>query len=259
MSFGFVEPWHLFLPRDGGHVISVMGSGGKTSILRAFAGTYRDLGIPVVVTTTTRSEPLPGMPAMNFSELEHADCGALPDVFFLHGGVTGDDKWAGLAPAAVDALGGRLPDRVVLVEVDGSASLPVKLYRDDEPVWPRRTSLAVVVMGTAAVGSPTGEVLHRFGVVDWPPLAGLKEWTVWEWDHARTLLLSGGGYLSRVPAGIPCVLALTGMDVQADSIGLFQFVGQTMENERLPLTMFCDFGQTEPVIRTACNLAPEEA
>jgi probable selenium-dependent hydroxylase accessory protein YqeC len=253
LNFGFVDPWHMFLPREGGHVIGVMGSGGKTSLLLAMAEMYRKIPLPVVLTTTTRSEMLPLVPSVEYGELSDREISEMPDVFFLHGGTTSDGKWSGLSSDQVDALGGIFPDRVILVEVDGAARFPVKIHKDDEPVWPSRTSLGIVVMGTSAVGSKTEDVLHRFGTRDWPPLADLKSWTVWEWSHALDLLLKPGGYLARVPEGIPCVLALTGMDEQPDSIGLFEFVGQAMDNPRLPLTMFCDFGQDEPVIRTACN------
>jgi probable selenium-dependent hydroxylase accessory protein YqeC len=259
VNFGFVEPWHLFLPREAGHVISLMGSGGKTSLLQVFADVYREVAMPVVLTTTTMSEPVPGLELVELAELDQRDSAGLPDVFFLHGGRTSDGKLAGLPPETVDELGGLLPDRIVLVEVDGAAKLPVKLHRKGEPVWPARTSLAIVVMGTAAVGSRTAEILHRFSRVDWPPLADLEAWTVWEWDHALTLLLEPGGYLSRVPEGIPCVLALTGMEEQPDSIGLFDFVGRAMENSRLPLTMFCDLAADQPVIRTAGNRESGEA
>lgn len=253
MSFGFVDPWHLFLPREGGHVISIMGSGGKTSLMLAMAEVYRDSSLPVVLTTTTLSEILPDMEGVDFRDFPSLDSSSLSDVFFLHGGTTPEGKWAGLTSAQVDELGGLLPDRIVIAEVDGSAKMPVKIHRDDEPVWPARTSLSIVVMGTSSIGSKTEDVLHRFGKREWAPLEDLKAWTVWEWSHARTLLLEPGGYLSRVPEGIPCVLALTGMDEQGDSIGLFEFVGQAMEDARLPLTMFCDFGKESPVIRTACN------
>ncbi len=259
MNFGFVDPWHQFLPREAGHVVSLMGSGGKTSLLRAFADVYREIATPVVLTTTTMSEPVSSVEAVELAELDKRDPAGLPDVFFLHGGRTPDGKLAGLPPEAVDELGGLFPDRIVLAEVDGAAKLPVKLHRKGEPVWPERTSLAIVVVGIAAVGSQTGEILHRFDKVDWPPLTGLKAWTVWEWDHVLTLLLEPGGYLSRVPEGIPCVLAVTGLGDQPDSIGLFDFVGRAMDNSRLPLTMFCDFGADQPVIRTACNQESGEA
>jgi len=253
VNFGFIEPWHQFLPREAGHVISLMGSGGKTSLLQSFSEVYREIALPVVLTTTTRSEILPGVEAVEVSELDKVDRDRLPNVIFLHGGLTSDGKWAGLQPGIVDELGRLLSDRIVVVEVDGAAKLPVKLHRQGEPVWPGRTSLAIVVMGTAAVGSQVGDILHRFGQMDWPPFTDLKAWTVWEWDHALTLLLEPGGYVSRVPEGIPCVLALTGMGEQPDSIGLFDFVGRAMENSRLPLTMFCDLLGDQSVIRTAYN------
>lgn len=259
MNFNFVDPWHLFLPREAGHVISLMGSGGKTSLMRVFAEVYRDIAIPAVLTTTTMSEPVSGVEAVEFVELEKRDPAGLPDVFFLHDGLTSDGKLTGLRAGTVDQLGGMLPDRIVLTEVDGSAKLPVKLHREGEPVWPTRTSLAIVVMGTSAVGAKTGEILHRFDRMDWPPLAEMKAWTIWEWGHSLTLLLEPGGYMSRVPEGIPCVLALTGMGGQPDSIGLFDFVGRAMESPRLPMTMFCDLGADQPVIRTACDQGRGEA
>jgi probable selenium-dependent hydroxylase accessory protein YqeC len=253
VNFGFIDPWHQFLPRQSGHVISLMGSGGKTSLLLDFADVYRQSGTPVILTTTTMSENLPGVEAFEFSGLAAMGRESLPDYFFLHGGLNPDEKWAGLSPETVDELGRLFPERTVLVEVDGAAKLPVKLHRQGEPVWPARTSLAIIVMGTAAVGSQAGGILHRFGRVDWPPLSELESWTVWEWDHQLKLLKEPGGYLSRVPEGIPCVLAMTGMGEQPDSIGLFDFVGRAMENPRLPLAMFCDLNAEPSVIRTAYN------
>lgn len=253
MNFGFIDPWHQFLPRESGHVISLMGSGGKTSLMLDIADVYRGSGTKVILTTTTMSECLPGVEAISSTELEENNLGSLPDVFFLHGGVIQDGKWAGLSPKFVDGLSGFFPDHTVLVEADGAAKLPVKLHREGEPVWPSRTSLAIVVMGTAAVGSQAGGILHRFGRVGWPPLSDLESWTVWEWDHQLRLLVEPGGYLSRVPEGVPCVLALTGMGEQPDSIGLFEFVGKAMGNPRLPLVMFCDLGAEPSVIRTAYN------
>lgn len=256
MNFGFADPWHVFLPREPGHLIGLMGSGGKTSLMRVLAEVYLDLGVPVVLTTTTRTEPVPGFDFLEVSGLAAAT--ELPERLFIHAGSGPDGKWKGLSPAEVDELGVILPDRIVIAEVDGSAKQPVKIHRTGEPVWPSRTSLALVVMGTSAVGSKTGEILHRFGRQEWAPLADLQDWTVWEWDHALTLLLEQGGYLSRVPADVPAVLALTGMDEQPDSIGLFDFVGRAMADPRLPLTLFCDLGSDPPVVRMAFNREDEE-
>lgn len=242
----------MFLPQEPGHVISLMGSGGKTSLMLAIACVYRESGQPVVLTTTTRCEILEDIPSFTFVELSDRTPPELPGLFFLFDHVDADNKWSGLTPAQVDGLGGLLPDRIVLAEVDGAGKFPMKLHRSGEPVWPGRTSLGIVVMGTRAVGSQTGDVLHRFGREAQSALGKLQPWTVWEWDHALALLQGEGGYLSRVPAEVPCVLALTGLDEQPDSVGLFDFVGRAMAHPRLPLVMFCSLGSETPLIRTAC-------
>ena len=87
----------------------------------------------------------------------------------------------------------------------------------------------------------------------------MQDWSVWEWDHARTLLLEQGGYLSRVPADVPAVLALTGIKEQQDSIGLFDFVGTAMDDPRLPVVLFCDLASDAVGIRTAFREEDEGA
>lgn len=79
MSFGFLDPWHRFLPRDPQHVVALMGSGGKTSLMLALAAQYREWGVPVVLTTTTRTEALDGLPSYSLAAL--ADCTEPPASF----------------------------------------------------------------------------------------------------------------------------------------------------------------------------------
>lgn len=263
LSYLFLDPWHDFLPREGGHVLSVMGSGGKTSLILALSTLYQSLDIPVILTTTTQSEILPDVPVFEEKELS-GRVGAsespddLPSAFFLSGGLNSSGKWAGISSGMVDELGALFPDRIVLVEVDGSAEMPVKIHKDGEPVWPERTSLALIVMGAAAVGDPVKEVVHRFGRQPSKALESLKEWENLEWDHLQDILQGPGGYLEQVPEGVPAMLILTGMDTQDDSIGLFSFVGQAMENPRVPIVAFCDFGSENGEIRVACHMIGDE-
>ncbi len=259
MSFGFADPWHVFLPRDGGHVVSFMGSGGKTSLQQVVADVYGAESIPTLLTTTTRCEVLPDLPAMTWSELETADQTALPEKLYVHNGENEPGKWAGLSAEQVDTLGTLFPGRIVLVEVDGAEKSPLKLYKSGEPVWPSRTSLAVVVMGVGAVGGQAGEYIHRWGRCDFAPFAGLPEYTVLEWSHLAKLLLEDGGYLTQVPDDVPTVLALTGLAEQDDSIGLFEFVGQAMDHPNLPLAMFCALGPEGWSLRTAFAEREEDA
>ncbi len=252
MSFGFVDPWHQFLPHEGGHILSFMGSGGKTSLMRAVAAAYDDRQQAVILTTTTKCEVLTGVVAMTWAELQAAEGDSLPAEIFVHAGEAEPGKWQGLTAAQVDELGALLPERVVLAEVDGAAKQPLKLYRSGEPVWPARTSLAFVVMGVSAVGGQVAQRVHRWGRIDFPPLAGVADHALLEWSHLKDLLLAPAGYLAQVPEGVPAVLALGGLTEQDDSIGLFEFVGQAMAVPALPLVMFCALDGDELRIRMAC-------
>ena len=251
MRFGFLEPWHVFLPRAAGHVVALSGSGGKTTLLCEIARAWAAEGLPVVATTTTRTEPVPG-----FMAVDPAAVGAdAPDapLLFRHGGTRADGKWAGLSPAEVDALEVNLPGRLVVVEVDGAATRPFKDSRAGEPVWPERTSLAVVVLGIGGVGEPAGSVVHRLGRGDVRDPVGVAPDALWSWDHAHELLVGAGGYLAQVPDHVPVVLALAGMEQQPDSVGLFAFVARAMAHPRLPLVLFCSRGPDGCHLRAACR------
>ncbi len=251
MNFQFVDPWHLFLPREGGHVVGISGSGGKTSLLLRIAEYYRATGQPILLTTTTRTEPLPNVTALEWNDF--APDAVLGSVPFLHDGVTGDGKWRGLEAAQVDQLSEQLPGHILLVEVDGAAKKPLKLYSAGEPVWPLRTSLALVVAGLQGMDSKTGEVVHRWGRFEFAPLADVGHDTLWNWEHLLTLLAGPGGYLDQVPAHVPAVLALAGMSQVVDTIGMFEFMGKIMSDERVPLASLCELAGPEPSLRTVCR------
>ena len=258
MPFEFLEPWHLFLPRGGGHVVSVFGGGGKTTILKAFAGILEAEGVPVIVTTTTRTEVLhwPDLGQMTWDDLVD---GVRPAgmTTFVHNGLiengesAPDGKWLGLAPDQVDRIAEFCPGHVVLVEADGSARHPVKLHRSDEPVWPRRTSLAVACVGLSALGRPASEVLHRWDRIDRAGLDLENGSVEWDWRRTTGLLLDAGGYRDLVPAETPVVLALLQMDECRDSIGLFSFLDAVMNDDAFPVVAIGDVSGTSPDMRTA--------
>lgn len=261
VDYRFFEPWHLFLPREAGHVVSAFGGGGKTALLSAMAAVFRGEGVPAAVTTTTRSEPLdwPGLEPLELAELTRGPAHPAGDgrtIPFVRDGLHGDGKWRGLAPEAADGLEAQLPGRVLLVEADGSAGLPVKLHEDGEPVWPARTSLAVAVMGLAAVGRPAAEVLHRHGrrTAPWGELA---PGVTWDWELMFRLLAGPGGYLARVPEGVPPLLVLTQLAGLADSLGLFAFVGRVMAETAVPIVVFGELEADEPRLLAACRAEPE--
>lgn len=250
--FMFLERWHDILPCGGGHVVSVYGGGGKTSLLEAMCSVLLEQGAAVCVTTTTRTEPLdwPGLVILEHKALLTGAVAPAGAPIFVRDGEV-DGKWRGLSPAAVDALGGILPGHVILVEADGSAGRPVKLHHGDDPDLPRRTSLAIPVIGLSAIGRPSSAVLHRQGRVADDRLCLVAD-EPWSWEQMIRLLARPDGYLGRIPEGVPVAIALLQMDECDDALGLFECVGRIMEELDVPVVVMGDTSGPAPRLRTAC-------
>lgn len=134
----------LTLPEHA--VISVVGAGGKTSLIFAWARELAAAGKSVVITTTThmyRPERMEedGIRIVASGDPERPDKLAAPSPEIL----------AGLRETA----------DVVLIEADGSRRMPLKWPGENEPVIPDYTDVTVCVAGLSAVGKRTEEAVFR--------------------------------------------------------------------------------------------------
>ena len=139
-------------------ITAVIGSGGKTTLLRELARELCDDGATVLLTTTTHFLPFPdaasgvGMPKAQ-----------LADVLSQHGAAyvgtpTEDGKLS--APELSPAELARVAD-YVLVEADGSKRLPLKGHAAWEPVIPDGSDQVILVVGASGLNKPVAEVVHR--------------------------------------------------------------------------------------------------
>ena len=140
--------------------ISLVGAGGKTTLMFTLARELLSHNKKIITTTTTKIYPpepkqspaliLGGMEA--FSEIEKA--------LDRYGHITwaagraAKEKLAGVSKADLSALwfSGR-PD-FLIVEADGSAQRPIKAPGADEPVVPEETTLFISVVGLSALNKP---------------------------------------------------------------------------------------------------------
>ena len=113
-----------------------------------------------------------------------------------------DGKLRGLAPDALRALADAHVADVVLVEADGSAGRPLKAHAPHEPVFAPGADAVIAVIGARVLGlTATDAHVHRAPL--FRERLGLAE------DHAITpadvaaIVLHPGGWLERVPAGVP--------------------------------------------------------
>ena len=146
--------------------VSVIGSGGKTTLLRYLSGR---LPGSVILTTSTHIFPFPGIPLVD-SGSENAP-GNRERVL--------REIRSALARSRVVCLGQRLPSGklaspasvipfedllpetdYLLVEADGAAGRPLKAHRPWEPVIPECSGLTVCVAGASGFGRPASDACH---------------------------------------------------------------------------------------------------
>jgi probable selenium-dependent hydroxylase accessory protein YqeC len=156
---------------DKGGVVSLVGAGGKTTLMFRLAHELAAAGESVLTTTTTK---------IFFPSFEQSACvilSAAAETIIaqaenlladkLHftaaaGGPRGQEKLLGLAPETIDTLWHSTLFRWILVEADGAARKPLKAPAPHEPVIPGSTTRLVGVLGLSAVNKPmTEQWVHR--------------------------------------------------------------------------------------------------
>ena len=150
------------------HVISLVGAGGKTTLMYALAKCFTENGARTVVTTTTHifrpegrlwakspeeakalwrggsyavvGRPVSGAPEGQEDPEKREKLTALPE--------TDLDMYIQLAD-------------IVLIEADGAKRLPCKVPEEHEPVILEECDIVIAVMGMEALGKPLKAVCFR--------------------------------------------------------------------------------------------------
>lgn len=149
----------LGLARPG--LISLVGGGGKTTLLWALAAELAAACQPVAVTTTTHIHPplarqasglwLWGADIPSPSMLEQRLSAPGPLCLAASRQATGQLR--GLSPAQIDALLAR-SGLWLLCEADGAAGRPLKAWASHEPALTGREAAIVVMVGGSGLGRP---------------------------------------------------------------------------------------------------------
>ena len=194
---------------QGGGVISLVGAGGKTSLMFGLARELSMAGETVLTTTTTKIfEPSSDQSScVVLSEsvthiLERA--GELSDKH-LH--VTAaarkmpdKGKLIGLRPEIIADLRAAGMFRWIIVEADGAAGRPLKAPAAHEPVTPDCTDLQIGIVGLNGVGRPlTDRLVFRDKL--FAELTGLVPGANISEDAVADVLVHKNGIFKDTPAG----------------------------------------------------------
>ena len=142
----------LSIPRG---VTAVIGSGGKTTLLRTLS---RELPGTVLLATTTHILPFEGVPLVTDGG-EAAVRRALAESRVVCVGTPAAEGKL-TAPSLPFSLLEQLAD-YVLVEADGSRRLPLKAHAPHEPVIPKEAGCVLCVVGARGFDRPIREAVHR--------------------------------------------------------------------------------------------------
>jgi probable selenium-dependent hydroxylase accessory protein YqeC len=167
-GFGLVEAFGV----AKGDVVSLVGAGGKTTVLYALSMELRRRGLSVVTTCTTHMQlPTSGTAAPLVVVEEESNWLTTVKARIAHYGSVivienraRPDKLRGLDPVMIDPL--RSLADCVVIEADGARGRSFKAPADHEPVIADETTLSVVIVGLDALGAPLHErFVHRVEIV----------------------------------------------------------------------------------------------
>lgn len=144
-------------------VISVVGSGGKTTFIRQTAEKVKKRKKQAAIVTTTHMW-IPSTHCILKDTWEEA-VKMLEEEGIVYFGKAAEEEGKMVFPGreVYEKLCGQAD--VVLVEADGAKAKPMKIPDwSREPVIPENTDKIVVLFGLSALGKPLEEVCHRWGL-----------------------------------------------------------------------------------------------
>lgn len=157
-------------------ITAIIGSGGKSTLLKTLGLELMRAGGRVLLCTTTHMFPVAGVPwdgssrrldsapwkpgALHVPGCTCEACAGMNRGSICQAGVLDPETGKLSAPAEpLNELAQRFD--YVLTEADGSKRLPLKAHAAWEPVIPAATANVVWIVGALGLGKPINEAVHR--------------------------------------------------------------------------------------------------
>ena len=157
---------------EGQGVVSLVGAGGKTSLMFKLAHEISEAGESVLTTTTTKMYEPPRDQSSCLIVSDSVEKIVKKSKYFLNktklhittaaSHVQHEKKLIGLQPEAIESISKANLFSWIIVEADGAAGKPLKAHADYEPIIPTSTKWLVGMIGLKGVGKPlSDDWVHR--------------------------------------------------------------------------------------------------
>ena len=151
--------FHDVLQLKKNDIVSLVGAGGKTSIMYLMGAEARDQGLKAVLTTTTKvyypnDQRISVLITDDLSKKLHIYFWKMAQLhLFVGSGISAGNKVLGFEKDQIINFLDFGAD-VVIVEADGAANKPFKAPAFHEPVIPPSTTHVIAVVGIDCIGKP---------------------------------------------------------------------------------------------------------
>jgi len=196
--------------------VSIMGAGGKSTLMNRLADELIVLGRTVVLTSTTNYHRPKSLRADQI--LLTRDLADWPErlqtlarrwnrLVVLHHDL-GSDMVKGIDVAAMRTIHEHIPEAIVIVKTDGARKRWFKAPNQSEPVIPPWTQLCITVVNRAILGRPlAGDLVHRPELV--AELTGMHLGRTITPQAVGTVLTHPQTYTAKIPVAAKRVVYIS--------------------------------------------------
>jgi probable selenium-dependent hydroxylase accessory protein YqeC len=243
--------------RDG-DVVTLVGAGGKTTLMFALAQEFSRLGKRVVITTTVKmykkdvGQANRTIFCENVESLERQmmQPQSSGDVVSVVSESASAEKFRGIDPSVIDELADRNLVDLVVVKGDGASEKLFKAPAEYEPTIPSVTSLVIPVVGMKAAGkSLTSKNCQRPRIA--AKLAGVRVGDVITPQVIARVLTHEKGGAKNAPSKARIIPLLNQVDTEEDLKVAMETANLTLElsNGRFQRIILGRVGRDDPLVR----------
>ncbi len=184
------------------YVVSIIGGGGKSTLMEHLSRKLSRRNMKVIITSTTKFQAPPGVALVfqngnsNYLRESETLLRELNTIAIASDHYTDKSRLLGVNRQAIPDI--RRLAELTLIEADGSRQRGLKTHKEHEPVIPTCTQRTIVVVSAETVGQPLDDThVHRAELFSekW----GLPLGTTLTPEIMARELLSPYGYLKNVP------------------------------------------------------------